>query len=460
MSLSWTWAIFLASIACLAFGSACSFLSLIGEAPSYNWCPASSGNATALLFLGVAGGLPSLLAMNDDGKRLRLHRFFVHFRFVTLGLFWLKARGPSWVLFGYLGMQAGAEIVVSTTRLSESLPKSRPLYIASVLTLACLCLISAYRNQSFAFLLSWFMLNVVEANTYSENEHDSVSSLLEAIAPLFSVMIVFSASSPEVALACLVSAEAGFAALSNDSLERDLSKLFVTRGTSPISMPLHRAAVVAGSLALCSTALLALNPLIIADYILSQMPRDSGRLWLLFAVVYVAQKVGPRMADSVHKQTTSLLKTGLIGFWLCVLAIVPALTAYALRGFRETSSAAVWGSTTAEELILLSACALWYCCYWGLVSVEHKIISEWSVATDAVAEQRALTSLAVATAAAANVMIASALPDSMAVSVCTIFALLCSLIAAMAYTIWFVQNDRGAWRLVDEEGRELLHVTG
>ena len=120
----------------------------------------------------------------------------------------------------------------------------------------------------------------------------------------------------------------------------------------------------------------------------------------------------------------------------------------------------MWGSLIAEEAALIFACAMWHCCNSGLVNVEHKIVSEWSSGIDPEAEQRALSSMAIAIAAAANIVIASALPDAIAVSVCTLFALLCSLVASMSYTLWFVQNDHGAWRLVDGEGRELLRVTG
>jgi len=96
----------------------------------------------------------------------------------------------------------------------------------------------------------------------------------------------------------------------------------------------------------------------------------------------------------------------------------------------------------------------------GLSVVQEKIILEWTNYPKSLSEQRAICSCAIIASSLASLGFASSLGGAMAVSVSGFFSLICAFLGAGCYTLWFAENDRGAWRLVDNEGRELLRVSG
>ena len=457
------WLMFLGSLAITAFGLSCSILSFTGEGPTSNWCPHSSGGATAILFLGASTIIPSVLLWNDESntKRTKLNGFFYQFRYCVLALFWLKAQGNLWTLFGYVGIEAAAILLLSTTSLTSVLPTSKLFIAMSNCIFSILGLSAAVKSQVLFFWISWFVLSLL-GNLTKSDEEEPISLVLEFLAPIFGAVIVSAAPSVDFTLILLIIFEILSVPLTYESFG-DYSGNGVTRITT-LAMPSHRAAVVVGAVALVSTLLVALNPAIVSSYLYQQADNDGTKLGLVFAFARTAEICGPIGFNRIHKETGSLLKTGLIGFWLSVLAVIPAIAVYGFVGFKngpKDESETILSTFNPKAILLALSCVVWRFVYGGLVSVEHKIVSEWSsLSTDPITEQKAISSVAVIVTAITNIGIASTLQDTVSISVATVFGMLCTLLGALCYTIWFAQNDRGAWRLVDDEGRELFRVSG
>ena len=463
LTMEWTWLTFLVSLACLVFGMTCSVLFETGQTLTSNWCPSEVGNAGALIALGVGGVVPSLIVLNEEKEdKTNFQGYFKQFRTCSMVLLWLSAGGKLWVLFASLGVESVADLLLARISVLHELVSSPLVYTILVKVLTIACLAAAGNSQASLFLCSVFFLRILSKQGQPP-ETSLRSLLLQFIAPWFSSALISSAISSETALFFLIVFEILTVPIYFSSVQVSNIVTPSYESVSVFTMPTHRAAVVVGGVALVSTAYTGLNPAVLSAYIYAQSSRDLAKLGVMFAFGPFVDIWGPAIMDAIHKETGSLLKTGLIAFWFSALAIMPivmVLTIYKTKSNNDDDENNAWYSLHVKEGIIMGTSLLWRGAFAALASVENRIVSEWSVAQDSVAEQRAMCAIAILVSSLANVTLAAAIPVSAAVTISILFALVCCFLGATCYTIWFAKNDRGPWRLVDGEGRELLRVTG
>jgi hypothetical protein len=501
-----SWFTFLSSLASIVFASTCEIVTYVTDTThSWSWCPNSEDNnqiLTSLITLGLVGMIPSLIVLNLEFEELTdLEPYYEKFSQCLFILLWLKSQLPIdvdnnldriWVIFAYIGIESLADLMNMITRrrktqikMIQKLYQSHFLYC---LCIKCLNIMTVYvilfkPSQPYWFLLLTLVRRLIsrESHKYNESEHEQFQ-LFQWFAPILaSIIVSYSSNSFNflfviLALFELITAPNFYDSLpqgrliqmseeeertmemfeTNMALEQTSSgsKSILSTLITIMTMPSHRATVVVGSVALCSMAVLGMSPVIIASFIYLKAPQDFLKLGLVFSFSQITAEFGVNVANRIHRNTGSLLRTGLILFWLCSLATVPVVFSY-LGG--------IISNIALKEIIMLLCSATWTGAFTGLQAVENKIASEWTVGreqNDAKLEQRGLCSLAIIVCSFTDVMLASSLSSSRAIAISALFVAFCSLLGAGCYTVWFTENNRGPWRLVDGEGRELLRVTG
>jgi len=474
--MEWTWLTFLISLGGLVFGSTCNVLYLLGHHldEASNWCPDHVEESVALAAIAAAGMLPALVVLNEDAAhRTNFSRYFDQFRRCALALFWLKSGGDVSAIFGLLAVESFVDLFMSLTFVAHGMIKNPALYTLLMKAATVATFLAAGHSREIWFLLGIALLRLLnwQEPTFADpvgTPQGYTSKLFQVLAPMLAAVLVAFSVSSEATLVLIVAFECLTSPVFAYSLPEKIGSGVVgatVHGTADLAMPSHRAAVVVGAIALASTASVGLNPAVISAYIYSQSTEDLAKLGLMFAFTKWAELLGPAVANKVHHETGSLLKTGLIAFWCSALAISPAILVFSIQGFKSGTKSdqgdAMWYSFGVKEIVLGSGCVLWAGAFSALIAVENRIVAEWSTAQDPVAEQRAMCAIAIMAAASANLLVlTSSLPEIHVVITATLFGLVSAVLGAAVYTIWFARNDRGPWRLVDGEGRELLRVTG
>ena len=459
---SLTWLSSLLALASVAFASSCSIL-LKEELYSSNWCLTPLENSIALLFTGLAGLLPSLVVLNEGeyGSKTYVEGFFTQFRRVSSLLLFMSSGGKIWVIFASLGSESAADLlnwgVLQKTNF-RSFQFSKLFFTLLTKALTLTLYYSAVRNIILLFIMNSFLLRLFTWQYEEAVETRPFCLTVQCYGAIIAASIASLATTPGIAFQMYFAFEIASAGLFYDCLPSKIANFDDEKYNKTgieFTMPKHNAVVVSGSTALVGTAYIAMNPMVICAFLYAESSFTLYHFGFIFAFVRISKVIGPLIANKLHQQTESLLKTGLITFWLSALSLTPAMMVYSTFNIIKPDQSN-WLSFGTREILLAISCIAWPACFEALKIIENKIVLEWSNEET----NDSLISIVIVTSALTYIGISPTLDDPTLIIVISTFSTVSSFLGAVCYTVWFGRNDRGPFRVVDEEGRELLRVTG
>lgn len=436
-------------LACLGFGSSCTVIRLFGS--DSVWCPSEQifGNAIGLALTGLFSIATAVVMFQSEDDLVHhppLGLFvLVKLRLFAFALTWLSYNGPLYVALLLVAVQCLARLGNKFALLSYGVTKRLPPSVLAVISLVLVleALACAYYLQSGLFLMCYFVLALL----FDDGEDTGGEDCLTPLDAFFALLLVGIFLTTKHASALLVVLELltlpAFTEYTRQRKKRALvesmpafSSVFQSETFSLHALPVMCATALVNT---CKASSLGLWFLLAYLFTL----KSKVEIVLVIVCLPIAMELGPRIANRIHVLTSSLLKTGLILFWVTCLAAVPAALFPQSHSCLMTSFIGFSGAFEALQI------------------VQGKIACEWN-GEQLGKEQLVLNSAALLVSSLACALIFTsdfALQTNL--TVVNIFALFICTLGGCAYTAWFIQFGRGgAFRLIDEEGRELLSVTG
>lgn len=441
----------------MGFGTSCSAIRILGG--DSVWCPGEDvlDDPVGLAAAGIFSVMLALILLQyeDAGPALPPMTSFplVKLRPLALSLAWLSVDpssssegGVSMVLL-LVAVQCLARICNKFLLISIGVNQRLPPVVMSLISLVLVfeAFACAYYAQAGLFLFCYLVLALLFEGD-KEEEEESLTPL-DAFFALLLLAVFFTSSHTTGLLAVL---ELVTWPVFNEHLALRRRGMVVSETSLAFATVLNREHLSLHALpVMCATALVnSCKASSLSLWVLVACLLSLPSPWLAGVVVVclpVAVDLGPRAANRIHQCTNSLLRTGLVLFWGTCLAALPM---------------ALFPSSAFG---LVAAFLLFSAMFEALQVVQGKIAQEWN-GEQLGKEQLVLNSAALlvsSLACSTALVLASASSLVVALTICNTFALLSCLLGAAAYTAWFLQFGRGgAFRIIDEEGRELLSVTG
>jgi len=232
---------------------------------------------------------------------------------------------------------------------------------------------------------------------------------------------------------------------------------FSLEGPAFFEWPMHATAGATASASLVMSCRAALSPSgVVCGYLRGANPVALSAVFAL--ALFAKLHAGPVTARHLNRSSGSLMLTNLVFFWLCFGLAATLLLVVVVSAASSSMNDGVTAALVAGCVVVFEGAAS------ALNASEEELLRERTLlAVRAAAErqrQGVILTLTQVSGVLGAVVLAHLDSWSQGLEALAAASALCTGAAAVGFSFWYVQNRLGSFRVVDQEGRLLLSVTG